>query len=85
MKRYIVFCLALLMLIFPFSLSFADGSGEDHICFSRMDSDHDGNATFQEFKKFYGDDPEKFKKMDQDNDGKLTHDEYEDFLYTEEG
>ncbi len=84
MKKYIVFCLTLLLLIFPLSFCFADGSGEDHICFSRIDSDNDGNATFQEFKKFYGEDSEKYKKMDQDNDGKLTHEEYEEYLSQEE-
>ena len=85
MRKYVTFCLILFMLISPLSFSFADGSGEDHICFSRIDSNHDGNATFEEFKKFFGDDFEKYKKMDQDNDGKLTHEEYEEYRYSQEG
>ena len=84
MKQYITFGLTLLILISPLSFSFADGLGEDHICFSRIDSDQDGNATFQEVKKFYGDDLEKYKKMDQDKDGKLTHEEYEEYLSNQE-
>ncbi len=81
MKKYIVFCLTSFMLIVSLSFCYADGSGEDHICFSHVDADHDGYANFKEFKKFYGDDLEKFKKMDQDSDGKVTHDEYEEYLY----
>ncbi len=79
-----VFYLTVFMLLSSLSFCFADGGGEDHICFSRVDSNHDGNANFQEFKKFYGDDLEKFKKMDQDNDEKITHDEYEEYLYNSE-
>ncbi|MCP3931978.1 MAG: hypothetical protein GY705_23135 [Bacteroidetes bacterium] len=84
MKKYSTICLTILMLISPTFFCFADESGEDHICFSRIDADQDGNATFQEFKKFFGDDPEKYKKMDQDNDGKLTHEEYEEYRYSQE-
>lgn len=84
MKEYIFFCLAILVSISPLSQSFADNSAEDHICFKRIDSNHDNIATFQEFEKFYGNDPGKFQKMDQDNNGKLTHDEYEEYLYNQE-
>ncbi len=65
-------------------LYLADDSGEDHICFTRIDANQNDIATFEEFKKFYGDDLEKFKKMDQDDDGKLTHDEYEEYLLDQE-
>ncbi len=78
------FCLTLLVLMTPFTFCFADDSEEDHICFTRIDADQDDSATFQEFKKFYGDDLEKFKKMDQDDDGSLTHDEYEEYLMDQE-
>lgn len=85
MKKFIVLCLAAVAVLFPLSFCFADGAAEeDHICFSRIDSDHDGWATPQEFEKFYQKDPEKFQKMDQDNDGKLSHDEYEEYLYNQE-
>ncbi len=84
MKIYIFFCLAIIVSLSPLSQSFADDAPEDHICFKRIDSNHDDSATFQEFEKFYGNDLEKFQKMDQDNDGKLTHDEYEEYLYNQE-
>ena len=84
MKKYIILCLALLVLLSPLSQCFADDSAEDHICFKHIDSDHDGWVTFHEFEKFYGENSEKFQKMDQDNDGKLTHDEYEEYLYNQE-
>jgi hypothetical protein len=84
MKKYITFCLALFILISPLSFCLADDSGEDHICFKRIDSDHDDSVTFIEFEKFYGKDTEKFQKMDQDNDGKLSHDEYEEYLSNQE-
>ena len=84
MKKYIFFCLGLLILLTPLSFCFAGDSEEDHICFTRIDSDKDDSATFEEFKKFYGDDLEKFKKIDQDDDGKLTHDEYEEYLLDQE-
>ncbi len=68
----------------PLSFCFAGDSEDDHICFKRIDSDQDDSATFEEFKKFYGDDLEKFKKIDQDDDGKFTHDEYEEYLLDQE-
>ena len=84
MKKCIFFCLGLLILFVPLSVCFAGDAEEDHICFTRIDSDLDDSATFEEFKKFYGDDLEKFKKIDQDDDGKLTHDEYEEYLLDQE-
>ncbi|MCP4670359.1 MAG: EF-hand domain-containing protein [Desulfobacula sp.] len=84
MKICILFCVAILVSLSPLSQGFADDSAEDHICFKRVDLNHDDTATFQEFEKFYGNDPEKFQKMDQDNDGRLTHDEYEEYLYNQE-
>ena len=84
MKKYIALNIALFFLISPLSICFAGDSGEDHVCFMRIDADQNDIATFKEFKKFYGDDLEKFKKMDQDEDGKLTHDEYEEYLLDHE-
>lgn len=84
MKKAIVVCLSLFALLFSAPYSFADDSAEDHICFKRIDSNHDEIVTFDEFKKFYGDDLKKYQAMDQDNDGKLTHDEYEEYLYNQE-
>jgi len=84
MKKYMILSIALFTLVSSLSFCFADDSGEDHICFTRIDSNQDDSATFEEFKKFYGDDLEKFKKIDQDDDGKLTHDEYEEYLLDQE-
>ncbi len=83
MKKYITFCLALFILISPLSFCLADDSNEDHVCFTRIDSDQDGSVTTQEFEKFFEKDIEKFQKMDQDNDGKITHDEYEGYRYNQ--
>jgi hypothetical protein len=80
MKKQILLSLALFILIAPLSFCFADDSDEDHVCFTRVDSDQDDTATFQELEKFYGNDTEKFQKMDQDNDGTVSHDEYEEYL-----
>ncbi len=84
MKKYMILSIALFTLVSSLSFCFAGDSGEDHICFTRIDSNQDDSATFEEFKKFYGDDLEKFKKIDQDDDGKLTHDEYEEYLLDQE-
>ena len=84
MKKFIILSIAFLILISPLSFCFAGDSEEDHICFTRIDANQDENATFEEFKKFYGDDPEKYKKMDLDEDGILTHDEYEEYLLDQE-
>ena len=84
MRKCLIFCLILFVLISPLSVCLADDSEEDHICFKQVDSDKNDIATFKEFEKFYGNDPEKFQKMDQDNDGKLTHDEYEEYLLDHE-
>ena len=84
MKKYIILSIALFTLISSLSFCFAGDSDKDHICFMRIDADQNDIATFEEFKKFYGDDLEKFKKMDQDDDGQLTHDEYEEYLLDHE-
>ena len=83
MKNSIVACLVLLVLLFSTPCSFAGDSAEDHICFKRIDSNHDDIVTFDEFKKFYGDDLKKYQEMDQNKDGQLTHDEYEEYLYNQ--
>jgi hypothetical protein len=84
MKIYITFFLALFIIISPLSFCLADDSGEDHICFTRIDTNQDDNATFQEFEKFYGNDPEKYQTIDQNKDGKVSHDEYEEYLSNQE-
>lgn len=51
-----------------------------HVCFRVVDADHNGEVTFQEFEKVYGNDPETFESADVDKDSKLTHDEYHQML-----
>lgn len=51
-----------------------------HVCFRVVDADQDGEVTFQEFEKVYGNDPETFESADIDKDRKLTHDEYHQML-----
>lgn len=51
---------------------------ENHPCFSVVDADGNGEATFDEFKNIYGpDSAEKFKALDKDGDGTVSHPEYE--------
>ncbi len=84
MKKKMVLLLVFLFTATTLSLCSADDQAEGHICFKRIDADHDGIVTFEEFKLFFGDDKEKYKIMDQDSDGSLTHDEYEEYRYNRE-
>ena len=79
MKKTAIVLLITIFLILSVALCLAD-ENKDHVCFRVLDSNKDGNVTFQEFEKYYGNDQEKFNKADMDEDGKLTHDEYHHLL-----
>ena len=53
---------------------------KNHTCFRIVDSNKDGDVTFQEFEKFFGIDKERFKEADLDKNGKLSHDEYHELI-----
>ena len=76
-------CMIVLSVVFLmtsfFSVSWAD-EAKDHICFRVLDTDKDGQVTFEEFARHYGQDEARFKAADVDLDGKLTHEEYHTFL-----
>ena len=79
MKKTATILLITIFLILSVAICLAD-ENTDHVCFRVLDSSKDGNVTFQEFEKYYGNDQKKFNKADMDEDGKLTHDEYHDLL-----
>ena len=79
MKKTATVLLFAIFLTLSVDLCLAD-ENKDHVCFRVLDSNKDGNVTFQEFEKYYGNDQKKFNKADMDEDGKLTHDEYHHFL-----
>ena len=79
MKKTAIVLFITIFLILSVALCLAD-ENKDHVCFRVLDSNKDGNVTFQEFEKYYGNDQEKFNKADMDGDGKLTHDEYHHLL-----
>ena len=79
MKKTATVLLITIFLILSVAICLAD-ENKDHVCFRVLDSNEDGNVTFQEFEKYYGNDQKKFNKADMDEDGKLTHDEYHDLL-----
>lgn len=79
--------LLVLCLTFPAAICFGDDDehGEGHICFTKIDTDQDDVASFDEFSKVFGDDQKMYQAMDLDGDGKLTHEEYEEYQYSKEG
>ena len=79
MKKAGAALLIFILLTSSAALCLADEK-KDHVCFRVLDSNKDGEVTFQEFEKFYENETEKFKDADKDEDGKLTHDEYHDIL-----
>ena len=79
MKKTRAILLLIIFLASPVTICLADEK-EDHVCFRSLYSNKDGEVTFQEFEKFYGNEKEKFQDADKDEDGKLTHDEYHDIL-----
>lgn len=67
--------LALLLLAAP--VSAIGHEDENHICFSTLDSDGNGQVTFEEFATGYGQDSRHlFEKVDADSSSSLDHDEY---------
>jgi len=75
MKKLTVFFLMISISIASSNFCLADEK-KKHTCFRTVDSNKDGEVTFQEFEKFFGNDTERFKEADLDKNGKLTHDEY---------
>ena len=79
--RYMpILLIALCLVLAPLGFQ-AMADEEDHICFSVVDADKDGEATMDEMKKAYPDmDQEKFGKMDSDGNGTVDHMEYEEAM-----
>ena len=53
---------------------------QNRFCFKIVDSNKDGEITFQEFEKYFENDNERFKEADLDNNGKLSHIEYHELF-----
>jgi Ca2+-binding EF-hand superfamily protein len=75
MKKITVFFLMIIISIISPNFCLADEK-KKHTCFRIVDFNKDGEVTFQEFEKYFGNDNERFKEADLDKNGKLTHDEY---------
>ena len=86
LKRTVLFILVF-CLVSPAAICIGDDGHHDegHICFTRIDTDQDDVASFEEFSIVFGDDQKMYKEMDLDGDGKLTHEEYEEYYYSKEG
>jgi uncharacterized protein YxeA len=79
MKKLIVFILMIIVSITSANFCLANEK-KNHICFRIVDSNKDGEVTFQEFEKYFGNDNERFKEADLDKNGKLSHDEYHELF-----
>ncbi|MDH3357128.1 MAG: EF-hand domain-containing protein [Desulfobacteraceae bacterium] len=79
MKKITVFLLMILISMTSANFSLANEK-KNHTCFRIVDSNKDGEITFQEFEKFFGNDTERFKKADLNKNGRLSHDEYHELL-----
>ena len=79
MKKNTVFLLMILISMTSANFCLANEK-KNHTCFRIVDSNKDGEITFQEFEKFFGNDTERFKKADLNKNGRLSHDEYHELL-----
>jgi EF hand len=79
MKKITVFLLIILISMTSANFCLANEK-KNHTCFRIVDSNKDGEITFQEFEKFFGNDTERFKKADLNKNGRLSHDEYHELL-----
>ncbi len=83
MKKNIGVVTLIIALLLQVSICIAtEDQGEGHICFKRIDSNHDDLVTQEELLKFFPNNSEFFKEMDLDQDDKISHDEYEEFWYS---
>jgi len=70
-------CLVLMCLTILASATWGVANEEKgHVCFRKIDTDRNGEVTFEEFEAVFGPDKEKFDKVDENKDGRLTHNEY---------
>jgi Ca2+-binding EF-hand superfamily protein len=79
MKKLTVFFLMIIISITSANFCLANEK-KNHTCFRIVDSNKDGEVSFQDFEKFFGNDTERFKEADLDKNGKLSHDEYHELL-----
>ena len=79
MNKLIVLILTIIIPIASVNSCLANEK-KDHICFRIVDSNKDGEVTYQEFEKYFGKDNERFEEADLDKNGKLSHDEYHKLL-----
>lgn len=86
MKRIIISIIAAVLMAFVASYGSAGDHGHDenHICFTKVDSNNDDEVTPEELSRFYPDDKTLFEKIDQDKDGLIYHEEYEEYWYSQE-
>jgi Ca2+-binding EF-hand superfamily protein len=80
MKKITVFFLMIFISSIASANFCAANEKKNHTCFRIVDSNKDGEITFEEFEKFFGNNHEKFKEADLDKNGKLSHDEYHELL-----
>ena len=79
MNKLIVLILTIIIPIASVNFCLANEK-KDHICFRIVDSNKDGEVTYQEFEKYFGKDNERFEEADLDKNGKLSHDEYHELF-----
>ena len=79
MNKLIVLILTIIIPIVSVNFCLANEK-KDHICFRIVDSNKDGEVTYQEFEKYFGKDNERFEEADLDKNGKLSHDEYHELF-----
>jgi len=79
MKSVIAACVFILVLV-PLTGVCSAEEEKGHICFMVVDENKDGEMTFQEFEKYFGNNKERFSQIDLNKDGKLSHDEYHESL-----
>lgn len=82
MDRWLAAALSVFLLFISGAAGTAgEWHGKNHICFMRIDTNHDDKVTPEELARFYPDNKGLFDKIDQDKDGGISHDEYEAYWY----
>jgi hypothetical protein len=79
MRKFFLIVLVAVFSVLQAGLCFSEEK-RDHVCFRVVDADKNGEVTFEEFQKHFGEDKSLFESADLDKSGTLSHEEYHSLL-----
>jgi hypothetical protein len=78
--KWLLVCAAFIGTALLATTPVAGSETKDHVCFTVVDADKNGEVNYSEYQAYFGDDRKGFDAADLDKNGTLSHDEYHERL-----